>query len=249
MADEDVEVLEHIYGQDCRWDASKRSVSIRLEDRGLFGSGVWLKFGLPMGYPQEKASIDATSLGSRLNAERESLVVAAREALTGESATLYDAVVAANDVLADLAEEAETSSAVVEASIERETVVVDPCRLSRKLVYSHHIIADSKRAGLKELSLALGVTALVKIGWPGVIVLEGERTAVEAFVCVIQRWRWKHLVVRGEQEVDVEAGSGLDAARALPPRFFAEFGPSGMADLARTCREAGLEELFRRIFK
>ena len=74
--------------------------------------------------------------------------------------------------------------------------------LTRRLIYSHHIIAPSKRAGLRECAQILGVTTLVKIGWPGAICLEGPKDRVDAFVNHITRWRWKQLAVRGEQDAE-----------------------------------------------
>ena len=76
--------------------------------------------------------------------------------------------------------------------------------LTRRLIYSHHIIAPSKRAGLRECAQILGVTTLVKIGWPGAICLEGPKDRVDA-VNHITRWRWKQLAVRGEQDAETRA--------------------------------------------
>ena len=67
---------------------------------------------------------------------------------------------------------------------------------------------------------------------------------VETFISVIQGWRWKKLAVRGEQEV--EGAAGLDALRALPPVFLEL---TDMSALASMLRAAGLEALFRRLFK
>lgn len=251
MAAEEVEALQHIFGDDCRWQEDKGTISIRLDDRGLFGSGVWLSFTLSEAYPKESPTIDVTSRNMRLDGERESLLVAAREAITLEQATLYDCVLAANELLGDIAAEREQEDAVSASTDIVQFSSVEPAsfsRLSRKLIYSHHIIAESKRMGLRELSVALNVTALVKIGWPGVIVLEGETNAVELFVSLIQKWRWKQLVVRGEQEVDIPEKQALDSFRALP-KAFVEYGPSQMSAIARTCRDAGLDDLFRRVLK
>ena len=112
--------------------------------------------------------------------------------------------------------------------------------LARRLIFSHHIIAPSKRAGLRQLAVSLGVTALVKIGWPGIIVLEGDADRVEAYVGAIQGWRWKKLAVRGEQELD-------DGEERALPRVFLEL--DDMSALAQIMRDAGLEDLFRRVFK
>ena len=67
----------------------------------------------------------------------------------------------------------------------------------------HH--RAEKRAGLRECAQILGVTTLVKIGWPGAICLEGPKDRVDAFVNHITRWRWKQLAVRGEQDAETRA--------------------------------------------
>lgn len=80
-----------------------------------------------------------------------------------------------------------------------------------------------------------------QVGWPGVIVVEGEETSCEKFVKILRGWRWKHLSVRGEENVQVAV---VDEARLLP-RTFEELGEKeGVSALAKRCREAGLGELF-----
>ena len=108
--------------------------------------------------------------------------------------------------------------------------------MTRRLIYSHHIIAPSKRAGLRECAQILGVTTLVKIGWPGAICLEGPKDRVDASVNHITRWRWKQLAVRGEQDAET---------RALPRIFL---GPRPCPPSPATSRNAGLYEPFLALF-
>lgn len=49
-------------------------------------------------------------------------------------------------------------------------------------------------------SADLNVGGYSKIGYPGVLVLEGERAAVEEYVVLLRSLRWKAMAVRGEQQ-------------------------------------------------
>ena len=115
--------------------------------------------------------------------------------------------------------------------------------LGRRIIYSHHIIASSKRRGLQDLASRHGLGGYAKIGWPGVILVEGEESGCRSFVDEIRRWRWQQLQVRGEEQVRIPHGDSLDGHRRLPSDF-EELGEDEMSALARNCREAGLEGLF-----
>lgn len=115
--------------------------------------------------------------------------------------------------------------------------------LGRRLLYSHHLIADSKRAAVQQWALELRLGGFSKIGWPGVIIVEGDELDCQEYVQRLQRLRWKHLVVRGEEQTEIGEGSSLDGMRQLPWGF-EEFGSDAMSVLAQRCRECGVEELF-----
>jgi hypothetical protein len=107
----------------------------------------------------------------------------------------------------------------------------------------HHIINPAKRKVIVEWAISLRVCGFSKIGWPGVVVVEGEESDVKEYVSRLQRLRWKSCVVRGEQLENVPAGDNIDCARKIPLGF-TEFGEKGMSDLADACRHAGVEDLF-----
>lgn len=83
----------------------------------------------------------------------------------------------------------------------------------------------------------------MKIGWPGVILIEGDESNCLAFADEIKRWRWQHLSIRAEEQKEIQEGDTLDSHRQLPIKF-KELGEDGMSLLASNCREAGLERLF-----
>ena len=115
--------------------------------------------------------------------------------------------------------------------------------LGRRIVYSHHIIANSKRRDLASLASQYKLGGYAKIGWPGVILVEGSESNCQLFVDEIKRWRWQQIQVRGEEREAIPHGESLDSRRRLPPRF-EEIGENGMSLLVSHCREAGVERLF-----
>ena len=115
--------------------------------------------------------------------------------------------------------------------------------LGRRCIYFHHVIARSKRKAVMEWAVECGLGGFAKIGWPGVVVVEGEEEACAAYVSSLQRLRWKQMVVRGEQQVEGRAGQSLDELRALP-RGMQEFPDDGMSAMALACKRCGVHELF-----
>lgn len=88
-----------------------------------------------------------------------------------------------------------------------------------------------------------------QVGWPGVIVVEGEEASCESFVKTLRGWRWKHLAVRGEELVRVRDGFTVDEERRLPQPLQELGEKEGVSALAKRCREAGLEELFSTLLR
>lgn len=119
----------------------------------------------------------------------------------------------------------------------------DTNTLGRRIIYSHHIIANSKRRGLQDLASQYKLGGYAKIGWPGVILIEGCETNCQAFVNDIKQWRWQQLQVRDEEQKLIPEGGDIDTHRQLPLQF-EEVGEDGMSLLANNCRKYGLERMF-----
>ena len=120
--------------------------------------------------------------------------------------------------------------------------------LGRRIIYSHHIIANSKRRGLADLASQYNLGGYAKIGWPGIILIEGDESHCQLFVEEIKRWRWQQIQVRGEEQSDpivLPSPHCLDDLRLLPMKFEEiEESDGGLSTLAAKCREVGLERLF-----
>ncbi|KAL7482380.1 hypothetical protein ACHAW6_008084 [Cyclotella cf. meneghiniana] len=114
--------------------------------------------------------------------------------------------------------------------------------LGRRFIYSHHIIANSKRKALASLASEYDLGGYVKIGWPGIIIVEGCETSCVSFVDEIKSWRWQHLSVRVEDKKGIPDSEDIDSCRQLPKAFI-ELGEDDMSTLARNCRESGMEHM------
>lgn len=114
--------------------------------------------------------------------------------------------------------------------------------LGRRLIYSHHIISKIKRGDIHNLTSHYKLTGYMKIGWPGIMIVEGLDEDCNAFYDEIRPWAWKFLVVRGEQQERVR---DVDASR----RFSEFIETDNMSRVAQHCREVGLEALFRTSMK
>merc|ERR1712127_871325 len=57
-----------------------------------------------------------------------------------------------------------------------------PARLGRRGMFSHHIIASSKRQAISQWAAQLRLGGLAKIGWPGIIIVEGDERDVQHYV-------------------------------------------------------------------
>jgi len=120
----------------------------------------------------------------------------------------------------------------------------------RKLIYSHHIISKKKRAEIRKLAAELQLTGCMKVGWPGLIIVEGLESNCCEFYDTIKRWQWQYLVLRGEMRdyVDCDVGNGVVVERGY--RKFQDFVEiEDMSVVADRCRQVGLEDLFRTSMK
>ncbi|GKY96928.1 RWD domain-containing protein 2B [Mayamaea pseudoterrestris] len=121
-----------------------------------------------------------------------------------------------------------------------------PCNqliLERRFIYSHHIISKTKRSDIIDLARSqLRLTGCMKIGWPGILFIEGSTIDCQAFYDIIRRWQWQYLVERGREQETVEC----DKTELKARRRFKDFTQvDDMSLLAEACRNVGLDSLFR----
>jgi hypothetical protein len=107
----------------------------------------------------------------------------------------------------------------------------------------HHIKSSKKRKSIAAWSHELQVGGYAKIGYPGVMVLEGSVHDVDEFVARLRGQQWKAMAVRGEEEASAGTVGGLESSRRFGRRVV-ELGEKDLGVLGEHCRVAGLESLF-----
>ena len=136
-----------------------------------------------------------------------------------------------------------TSGEATERSLQTKSNIL----LERKLIYSHHLISKVKRRDILSLAKKLQLGGYSKIGWPGIIIIEGraDLNSCQLFLNEMKSMRWQYLTVRGEEVEEVllqEDQEWKDVTKFK--NKFEELGEDQMPHLASLCRIAGLESLF-----
>lgn len=111
------------------------------------------------------------------------------------------------------------------------TTTTAPPILGRRLIYFHHIINKTKREIVIKEAIANELCGYSKIGWPGVVVVEGEESNVQSYVRHLFSLRWQEIRVRGEEQIPCKEGETIDSLRQLP-RGFEELAEHQMSVLA-----------------
>ncbi|BGP52607.1 hypothetical protein JCM8202_004865 [Rhodotorula sphaerocarpa] len=137
-----------------------------------------------------------------------------------------------------------------------------PLQLKTTLLWSHHLLATSKRKDIIAWSHELELWGLARPGYPGVIIVEGLASNIDQFVQIVKSWQWKALQVRCEVDGEVvqppkdvsprEAPTWAVRTRAqlgkvLDPEGRGKIGVrevEGLNELGEIMRSAGLEEVF-----
>jgi hypothetical protein len=158
------------------------------------------------------------------------------------------------EVMLHIAEDAAEAEAE-RAQLERdggdaalEAAMQDESTLGRRCVYYHHIIGVGKRQCIAAWARQFGINGFARIGYPGILIVEGPECAVAEYVRRLQRLRWKYMAVRGEETLEAprlpgtSAVASLDAVRTIPRHGVIEMADA--TEIAERCRAAGIEELF-----
>ncbi|PSK33518.1 hypothetical protein B9Z65_7405 [Elsinoe australis] len=105
-----------------------------------------------------------------------------------------------------------------------------PQKIKRLLIWSHHLLATSKRKDIIAWSRELHLSGFSRPGYPGAIVVEGDKDNVDEFETRIKALRWQALQVRGE-----EVGEGRVLVRDGKAVGFREV--EGLDDVVRGLKE------------
>eukprot|EP01063_Lacrimia_lanifica_P006779 TRINITY_DN14273_c0_g1_i2.p1 TRINITY_DN14273_c0_g1~~TRINITY_DN14273_c0_g1_i2.p1 ORF type:complete len:256 (+),score=99.27 TRINITY_DN14273_c0_g1_i2:58-825(+) len=244
--DEELDAIRAMYGDDVAVLPAQNAqraaflVTMRLPDVLVGAHPVAVTMEVPLGYPSSAGLVVTVDWkGADRSAARQVAADAAAAQTAGEE-SIFQVV----EEVKGLCEALSAATAAEENAVDAPPAA----QFGRRLMYSHHIINGTKRKDIKEWALELRLGAVCKIGWPGIIICEGDEGACREYVTRLQAHRWKHFVVRGEEVVDVPPGGSVDDLRALG-RGYIELGEDDMKALAAMCKEAGLEELFMTCMK
>ncbi|CAD0097799.1 unnamed protein product [Aureobasidium mustum] len=88
-------------------------------------------------------------------------------------------------------------------------------KIKRVVIWSHHLLATSKRKDIQAWSKELSLSGFSRPGHPGSIFVEGDEDQVDEFIRRLKQLRWQALQVRGEETADKRiCGPGDDADTA-----------------------------------
>ena len=111
-------------------------------------------------------------------------------------------------------------------------------RIKTTLLWSHHLLATSKRKDIVSWSRSLRLHGYSRPGYPGAILVEGTEDDVDEFVSRIKELRWQALQVRGEEMSEERRLRGNEA--------FGTKEVESLGDLAEElkAKDKGLAEWF-----
>jgi hypothetical protein len=75
-------------------------------------------------------------------------------------------------------------------------------KIKRVVIWSHHLLATSKRKDIQAWSKELSLSGYARPGHPGSVFVEGDEDQVDEFVRRLKQLRWQALQVRGEETAD-----------------------------------------------
>eukprot|EP01041_Mallomonas_annulata_P009403 gene9403-19509_t len=114
-------------------------------------------------------------------------------------------------------------------------------KISRSLIYFHHIKSQFKKKEIVDNAQILELGGFWKEGFPGIVIIEGSHENVLEFIRRIQRLRWQHMVVRGEQTEDIPEGVSFTEFRRLPLPLVEV---DSMSTLGQKCTDCEIHDLF-----
>eukprot|EP00873_Tetraselmis_striata_P015851 jgi/Tetstr1/436115/TSEL_024962.t1 len=261
-------LAEEVVAGDSAAEFPNLSGRVALKDSGAFRVG--LRFTLPPGYPGAAAPrLQVESAAPREVHDGLSVAVEAAMREQCRDGVWDECVLVAADALQTAAisyleSHREAAEAALHAQPHASTAAREADRLSRCVIWFHHIKSLTKRKSIVEWARTLRLGGFCKPGFPGVIVVEGEESDVAEYVRLIKSLRWQvnpplpvipeadlAMGVRAEEGEALACQGGgteatrdaLAAARKLPAAF-QELAESGMSELGQACRDAGLEQLF-----
>ncbi|XP_015247189.1 RWD domain-containing protein 2B [Cyprinodon tularosa] len=133
---------------------------------------------------------------------------------------------------------------------------------SRLWIYSHHIYNKSKRKNILEWSKELGLSGFSMPGKPGIVCVEGPKSACEEFWSRVKVLTWKKIMIRHREDItlnhhgeDSTPVESIDSLRKFTGFEEAMFDPHGnrgnhmdLGQLYQFLNEKGCCDVFQMYF-
>jgi hypothetical protein len=252
--EEELELLQAAYSEEeieVRLPESDRAVLYK--HKNTDGSTDVIQFVVPKGYPTQanitKVSVTCKGLSKLVSEELKRAVLEECTKSVGEP-TLFNTITEYANIRADMMEVGTVASSSSSSSssngggggggVAGDSYDSSQDAIARCLVHFHHIMADSKKAFIKEEASLLDLGGVWCSGFPGCVVVEGLKRDVDEYLKGLRGLRWQEMTVRGEELNQSERlftnNPGLEKVEKL-------------SDIAKQCKDRGLEDLYNSIRK
>jgi len=123
--------------------------------------------------------------------------------------------------------------------------------IARTLLRSHHLLSTQKRKSILTWSSELSLWGISKVGYPGIIIVEGRKEDVEEFERRIKGLNWLALSTRWQEVDPIDASEeklgGVVGAR--PGQKGRVIEVESVSEVGEMMRLAGLEDMFQSVFR
>lgn len=209
-----------------------------------------MRIAMSQGYPMREAAVVSVEVPNLTRSAQDNLSQRLRRTavdLLGEEAILgivQEFQQLGSVALEDFLDNENDLGPNEQAINDNGTRTVPP--FSRQWLFMDHIKAESRRAQMIQKATELDVGGLIKPGYPGVCVVEGNSANVEEFSSWMKQIWIGRVAMRGEVTID-DPQASLGSFRQLPnPLHDLGDGKNlpNMGVLGSACRENGLEDEF-----
>jgi len=128
------------------------------------------------------------------------------------------------------------------------TTQVAPVRIGRILFRSHHLLSTEKRKSILTWCSELQLWGVSKVGYPGIIIVEGVKDGVAEFARRLKSLSWLALNGRWEEESASEKlGPVVD--KRVDSNRLRVVEVESVSEVGDIMRAARLEEMFQSVFR
>lgn len=203
----------------------------------------------PQEYPEASPPILVNTSG--LDTDTMEFVKASLEEYSGEECTMQ-IVMAVNDLIQTRNESTveDHENIIQKCEQEKHAKSTPPEKpdskpvIGRRIINSPYILKPAKIKDIKKCADELDLGGYVKVGKPGIIVIEGPEEGCKQYCPMLEDRGWKYQKVQGEETEEGPIGGGVDELRAIQNGFQVLNEETTISELSKLVRDAGLGEFF-----